>query len=75
MRPEKVSFMDQGGVKKWQNLDEADSREILGREQCIKQLALSADRNAKFLSSQQKASQFIAKNAMLKEDQNSDFAA
>jgi hypothetical protein len=66
MRPEKVSFMDQGGVKKWQNLDEADSREILGREQCIKQLALSADRNAKFLSSQQKVSQSFAENVIQK---------
>ena len=30
---------------------------------CTKQFAQSAEKNAKFLSSQQKASQYIAKNA------------
>jgi len=35
-----------------------------GQERCIRQFALIADRNAKFLSSQQKASQSIAKSAI-----------
>ena len=49
-----------------------DSEEILDHEKCIKQLALSAEKNAKFLSSQQKVSQFIAENVIRrKEDSNS----
>jgi hypothetical protein len=59
--------------------DQADSIEaavdletsIAGQEKCIKQFALNASKNAKFHSSQQKASQFIAKNVSLKESQDS----
>jgi len=51
--------------KKWQILDEeAVSDEISDREKCIKPLVLNVGRNAKFLSSLLKASQFIAKNAI-----------
>jgi hypothetical protein len=42
----------------------AGSEEISDQERCIKQLAQSADRNAKFLSSQLRASQFSARNAI-----------
>ena len=41
--------------------------EILDREKCTTQNVLIVDRNAKFLSSQQKESQCIAENVMLKE--------
>ena len=51
--------------KKWQILDEeAVSDEISDREKCIKPLVLNVGRNAKFLSSLLKASQFTAKNAI-----------
>ncbi len=40
--------------------------EILGRGKCIRQLALSADRNVKFLSSREKAGQFSAETAIPK---------
>jgi hypothetical protein len=51
--------------KQWQILDEeAVSEEISDREKCIKQLVLNVGRNAKFLSSLLKASQFTAKNAI-----------
>ena len=53
--------------KKWTISTEAASEEVLGRARCIRQLALSAERSAKFLSSQWKASLFIARNVMLKE--------
>jgi hypothetical protein len=53
--------------KKWTISTEAASGEVLGREKCIRQLALSAVRNAKFLSSQWKASLFFARNVMLRE--------
>ena len=42
-------------VETWEISAEADSEEkeeTSGRARCIKQLALNADRNAKFLSSQ-----------------------
>ena len=50
--------------RKWA-ISEAEVQEEISADQdkCIKQLALSADRNAKFLSSQQKASLSTAKNA------------
>jgi len=45
----------------------AAAEEILAAlEKCIKLYALTAVRNAKFLSSQQKASQFFAKNVILR---------
>jgi len=48
------------------------SEEISGHEKCIKQLAQSAVKNAKFHSSQRKAGLFIAENAIrIKEDFNS----
>ena len=51
--------------KQWQILDEeAVSEEISDREKCIKPLVLNVGRNAKFLSSLLKASQFTAKNAI-----------
>lgn len=40
--------------------------EISGRERCTKLLALSADRNVKFLSSREKAGQFTAETAIPK---------
>ncbi len=43
------------------------SEEISALGRCIKQLVLSAGRNVKFHSSQQKASQFIAGTAIEKE--------
>jgi hypothetical protein len=57
--------------KQWQNLDKAVSEEILDREKCIKQLVLNVGRNAKFLSSLLKASQFTAKNAIKKRKDSS----
>jgi hypothetical protein len=53
--------------KQWQILDEEAvevSEEISDREKCIKPLVLNVGRNAKFLSSLLKASQFTAKNAI-----------
>jgi hypothetical protein len=50
----------------------------LAQEKCIKQLALNAEKNAKFLSNQQKASQFIAENVTLREhleDSSASFEA
>lgn len=58
----------EGAVKEGEaNLEAADSEaaaqeEILAQEKCIKQYALSADKNAKFLLSQPKANLFIAGN-------------
>jgi hypothetical protein len=49
--------------------DLADFKEALDQEKCTKQFALNARKNAKFLSSLQKESQFIAKNVMLKKVQ------
>jgi hypothetical protein len=58
--------------RKWETLEAAGAADsegiILVHARCIKQLALSAERNAKFHSSQQTASQFIAKNVMPKEE-------
>ena len=68
-------FSALGGERKWEILTEEDleevlvvaetvaQEEILDQERCIKQLALNADRNAKFLSSRKKAGQFSAENA------------
>jgi hypothetical protein len=42
----------------------ADFEEISAHEKCIKQFVLSARRNVKFHSSQQKASLFTAKNVI-----------
>ena len=53
----------------WKDLEAAGSEGISGQERCIKQLALSAVRNVKFHSSQQKASQFIAEIAIAKEEE------
>jgi hypothetical protein len=41
--------------------------ETSAQEKCIKQFALNVRRNAKFLSSLQKANQFIAENVTLRE--------
>jgi hypothetical protein len=41
----------------------ADSEKVLNREKCIKQFVLNARKNAKCLSNQQKANQYIAKTA------------
>jgi len=43
------------------------------QEKCIKQFAQNASKNAKFHLSQQKESQFIAKNVLQKESQDSKF--
>ena len=61
--------------QRWENLGEAEaateeaaaSEEILGQDRCIKQLALTAVRNAKFRSSQQMASPYTAGTAIQKE--------
>jgi hypothetical protein len=42
-------------------------KEVLGQEKCIRQLALNVAMNAKFLSNQWKASQFIAGIVIQKE--------
>lgn len=42
-------------------------------DKCIKQFVLSAARNAKYHSRQQKANPFIAKNAIEKEDRTKFF--
>ncbi len=42
----------------------AVQEEISGQGKCTRQYAQNADKNVKFLLSQQKASQFIAKNAL-----------
>jgi hypothetical protein len=47
---------------------EEASAETSALEKCTKQFVLNARKNVKFLSSQQKASQFIAKNASLSEE-------
>jgi hypothetical protein len=47
--------------------------EILVREKCTKQYALSAARNAKFLSSQQKAGLYFAKSAIRKRNNSRSF--
>jgi len=52
---------DLAGVK-----EEALDQE--SQEKCIKQFALNAAKNARFLSSQQKASRFTAKNVTGKEE-------
>jgi hypothetical protein len=49
---------------KWEILAAAVSEEISGQEKCTKQLVLSAAKNAKYHSSQQKASLFFARNAI-----------
>ncbi len=41
-------------------------------ERCTRQLALTAEKNAMFLSSQTVAGQFTAENATLKEDHHED---
>jgi len=51
-------------IEKVVSIEKAASKEILGQGKCIKQLALNVVRNAKFHSSLQKVSQFIAKNAI-----------
>ena len=55
----------------WKDLEMVVSEGISGQERCIKQLALNAVRNVKFLSSQWKASQFIAEIAIAREEDNS----
>ena len=71
-KPIRVSFNCIRSRRKWEILTEEDleevlamtaQEEILDQGRCIKQLALNADRNAKFLSSQKKAGQFSAGNA------------
>jgi ABC-type transport system involved in cytochrome bd biosynthesis fused ATPase/permease subunit len=47
--------------------EEASEEETSAQEKCTKLLALNAERNAKFHSSQQKASQFTAENVTLRE--------
>jgi hypothetical protein len=44
---------------------------IVDQEKCIKQFALNVSKNVKFHSSLLKVSQFIVKNALLKESQDS----
>ena len=54
----------------------ADFEEISAlenQEKCIKQFVLNAEKNAKFLSSQQKASQFFARN-VIERKEDSDFS-
>ena len=51
-----------------ETLGQEVQEEILDQKRCIKQFALNADRNAKFLSSQQKASRFTAKNVIGKKE-------
>jgi len=46
--------------------DQAVSEKILDLEKCTKQFALSAERNAKFLSNLQKANLFFARIALEK---------
>ena len=67
-----------GGKNKWENFTEVQEGtsigvlEILDQDRCINQLAQNAVKNAKFHSSQQKASQFTVENAIeKKEDFNS----
>jgi hypothetical protein len=74
-----------GGIISWEDLmtDQevavliGDPEEILADlEKCTKQYVLNVRKTVKFLSSQQKASQFTAKIAIIKEiqeDSNSDF--
>ena len=52
----------------------ADSIEasIQDQEKCIRQFAQNVSKNVKFRSSQQKASQFFAENALQKESQDSN---
>ena len=45
-----------------------DSEVILGQERCIKQNALNAVKNVKFLLNQQKESQFIVKTVTIRKD-------
>ena len=52
------------------DLEKADLGQVSARERCIRQPVLSAERNAKFHSSQQKASQYSARIATRRE---SDF--
>lgn len=61
--------MKLGGRRIWETLViKAVLDEILmGRDKCIKQLVLIAERNAKFRSSLEKASQFIAGTVFQKE--------
>ena len=54
--------------KQWKISMAAVSEEALAQEKCRKQFALNADRNAKYLSSQQKASRFTAKNVTGKKE-------
>jgi hypothetical protein len=51
----------------------ADSKEISDRERCTKQLVPSADRNAKYLSSQLKGSQYSAETATARERSSNHF--
>ncbi len=53
--------------KRWKDRADADSGEISDHERCIRQLALSVDKNVKFHSSLLKVSLSIAKNAIEKE--------
>jgi len=50
------------------NPKRAVSKEASAQERCTKQFALNADRNAKFLSSRQKADLYTAKNVIRKKD-------
>ena len=52
--------------KQWEISTEV--QEILGQERCIKQLVQNVEMNVKFHSSQPKASQFTAENAIGKEE-------
>jgi len=58
---------------KCQNLIETPAETLAGQEKCIKLPALNARRNVKFLSSQQKASQFFAEIALIKERSSKSF--
>jgi hypothetical protein len=52
---------------KWENLEieaAAVLEEISDHVKCTKQFAQNVEKNAKFLSSQQKASQYFAKNVI-----------
>jgi len=46
---------------------------LADQEKCIKLFALNARKTAKFLSNQQQASRFFAKNVTLKKLQEEDF--
>lgn len=65
-----LSINKKGEKVVWKVLDAetAEGQEALDLARCIKQFVLNAGRNAKFLSSQQKESLFIAEIATLREE-------